>query len=108
MVLPRRLQDSAPEGPFDLVVRLYEVASNEAVLTRSLGQMNWQEGLLHFTPGQPVFDMPAQASPLSAEFGADVGLAGYVLNHDEEQLHLTLYWAARAAIQEDLFHFVKK
>ncbi|UCG22989.1 MAG: hypothetical protein JSW55_12520 [Chloroflexota bacterium] len=106
MKLPQSLQDSAPEGPFALVIRLYDTASKEAVLTRLLGQMNWQDGQLHFSPGQPVFDVPAQASPLSAGFGRDVGLAGYALDHHEDRLNLTLYWHARAAIQLDLFHFV--
>lgn len=106
MILPSDLGDSAPEGPFDLIVRLYDVADNEIVLTRLLGQMEWQERLLQFTPGQPAFALPPQASSLVAEFDRDVGLVGYTLNHDQDRLDLTLYWAARAAIREDLFHFV--
>ena len=111
LTLPPDLRATAPDGPFSLVVRLYDVASGDVAMTRLLGQLNWQDNLLHYLPHEPAYSLPEQATPLVAGFGpaeADhlVSLAGYTLNHESDQLDLTLYWTAATASHEDLYHFV--
>ncbi|MGD2077498.1 MAG: hypothetical protein PVH18_03895, partial [Chloroflexota bacterium] len=108
---PEEARQAAGEGPFDLVARLYDVASGEVVLTRLLGQLVQRQGQLGYEPLEATFEVPDDVTPLAAQFGPTdseglIGLAGYDLRREDDWLRLTLYWSADVPAQEDLYHFV--
>jgi hypothetical protein len=101
----------ATNGPLDLVARLYEVPGGDVVLTRLLGQLEWRQERLVFTPVEPVFALSGQATSLAAAFGPTdsgvmIDLAGIDADYGEDALNLTLYWSAENMLPEDLTHFV--
>jgi hypothetical protein len=111
MPLPPEFGAESADGPYQLVVRLYELANGEVVLTRLLGQLQRQADQLEFAPVRPAFALREQALPVAAEFGPVNGgpairLAGYAIDQENELLDLTLYWMAAGDIGPDLFHFV--
>lgn len=101
--LPARLPEATPYG---LTVRLYEVHTGAAVLTRRLGELVWIGEELAFRPTEPSFTLPAGLIPVSAVFERQIELRGYILEQTSDEIELTLYWQALAAGEEDFVHFV--
>ncbi len=103
MPLPQDLPDDIP---LFLVLRLYEVESGEAVLSRRLGEIVIQEGQLTFTENEPSFAAPEGLAQLPATFGETIQLRGYQVDQAGTDLRLTLYWETLAANQPDYTRFV--
>lgn len=93
-------------APYVVTARLYDVGSNEVVLTRLLGQLDWQGEALVFQPATPSFEVPAGIEPSGAVFGEAITLHGYVLEVTPQTLTLALYWGALQPGQEDYQRFV--
>jgi hypothetical protein len=85
-----------------LVVRLYDVATQEVVLVRRLGAV--AEGV--FVPHESNFVLPEGIEEVTAVFGDLIQLHGYKLEQTADALHLTLYWQALADGQTDYTRFV--
>ena len=98
---------SAEQGAaYALVVRLYNVETEAAVLTRHLGEMVWGGDGLMFRRAEPVFDLQEGITPAVAIFEELIRLEGYTLEQTAEGLDLTLFWRALVNGGEDFFHFV--
>jgi hypothetical protein len=106
LALPLPAELAAEAAPFALTVRLYEVESGTAVLTRRLGELTWQGDSLAFRPTEPVFTLPTGISPLAATFGDTIGLRGYTLSQNGDTLDLVLYWEALVNSLDDYAHFI--
>lgn len=94
-----------PAAPYVLLVTLYD-ETGAAWLTRRLGQLQWQEGALAFTPHTPNFTLPPGVTPLDARFGDALALRGYELAQEGDRLRLLLYWQALQPPEEELVRFV--
>jgi hypothetical protein len=99
-------QDLPVETPLALVLRLYEVESGEAVLSRRLGEIKIQEGQLSFQENEPAFSLPDDLTPLPALFGETIRLHGYQIDQTGKDLRLTFYWEALAPDLLDYTRFV--
>ncbi|MFO7537118.1 MAG: hypothetical protein R6X32_03560, partial [Chloroflexota bacterium] len=102
---------AAEDGPFFLMVRLYEVAGGEVIATRRLGQLVDEGRGLEFVARQPQFaDLPpelvAQTAVFADETGALIALRGFEWVEQEEELSITLYWEALAEGRLDYTRFV--
>jgi hypothetical protein len=86
-----------------VVLRLYDVASGEVVLTRRLGELDAQGS---FRPNEPAFVLPSGIEPAAAVFGDIIQLHGYQLAKTADNIHLTLYWQALSDGQSDYTRFV--
>jgi hypothetical protein len=86
-----------------VVLRLYDVASGEVVLTRRLGELDAQSS---FRPNEPAFVLPSGIEPATAVFGDIIQLRGYQLAQTADNIHLTLYWQALSEGQIDYTRFV--
>ncbi len=98
------------EGPWTLLVVLYEVDSGQPRLFRRLGTLNGPSDQLTFEPPENDLALPADLMPveqtLSAE-GEDVlALRGFVTEQAEDGLHVSLFWEALVAPPADYTHFV--
>lgn len=100
--LPERLP---PDAPYALVVRLYD-EQGQTVLTRRLGDVDWEGETLAFRPTQPTYSLPEDIAAVAASFGGITALRGYRLERKSGSLALTLYWEALAAGQRDYVRFV--
>ncbi len=98
--------EQAQSPPYALVTRLYDVQTNQVILTRHLGQMTWQDNALAFQETVPTFERPEGLTPTIATFENLIQLEGYTLQETADSLNLTLYWQALANGQEEFFHFV--
>ena len=99
-------QDLPVESPLALILRLYEVESGEAVLSRRLGEIRIQEGQVSFQENEPAFSLPNDLTPLSALFGETIRLHGYQIDQTGTDLRLTLYWEAVNSDMLDYTRFV--
>jgi hypothetical protein len=86
-----------------VVLYLYDIASQEVVLTRRLGELD-VEGT--FLPHEPLLLLPQGIERASAVFGDIIALQGYQLEQGNDNLHLTLYWQALSDGQNDHTRFV--
>jgi hypothetical protein len=93
---------SAGVSDASLVVRLYDVATQEVVLVRRLGAV--ADGV--FVPHEPNFVLPEGIEEVTAVFGDLIQLHGYQLEQTAAALHLTLYWQALADGETDYMRFV--
>lgn len=53
-----------------------------------------------------TFSLPAGVTPATAQFGADISLAGYTIGQKENALNLTLFWKTARLLDDDLKIFV--
>lgn len=105
LALPLPQPLPAPQ-PHALVVRLYEVATGDVVLTRRLGELAAADGAVTFTPHAPQFEVPSSITPFAANFGDAITLRGYELAQVDGTLRLALVWQALANGQTDYTRFV--
>ncbi len=90
-----------------LVARLYEVESGDLVLTRKLGDLQFQGEELVFRKHQPVYSLPPAVTPRPALFDEALKLHGYQIEPlSESTWQLTLYWQAMQPGEEDAVRFV--
>ncbi len=107
LTLPLPPAEENHERPFVLVAQLYEAANPEAVmLTRRLGELVEGEAGWTFQPTEPVFVLPEELAGVTAVFGDEIQLAGYMFSQSDEALELTLVWRALANGQTDYVRFV--
>lgn len=93
-------------GPYVLTASLYSAESGDFIFTRRLGELDWQNGDLHFTPTEPQFALPDAITPLDATLGDRFALRGYDVTQAADRLDVTLYWEALAADSAEYSHFV--
>jgi hypothetical protein len=97
------LPHDAPLADTALVLHLYDVASQEVVLTRRLGELDAGG---NFQPHEPLFVLPPGIERTTAVFGDIIQLQGYQLEQADDTLHLTLFWQALGDGQDDYTRFV--
>ena len=106
--LPDDLQEEhRDDGPLALIVRLYDVETGDAVLTRRLGDLVLEGETIAFQPTVPNIYL---ARRFDAGYGrfrqASYNYVVMSLPKSVDRLELTLYWEALANGTEDFFHFV--
>ncbi|MEZ4515435.1 MAG: hypothetical protein R3C44_00880 [Chloroflexota bacterium] len=109
--LALRLPDSlSGNGPYPLVMILYDPASGEQPLLRRLGELVEDEGELAYQPLTPTFTLPEGSTSLDLSLSEDgqplIGLKGYALNQFPDSLEVALYWQALAGTAVDYLRFV--
>jgi hypothetical protein len=109
--LSLRLPDAAPaEGDYPLVMRLYDPAGGQTLLTRRVGVASWRDGAWAVGLHEPSFELPVDLQPATASFGQNgetlIALPGYQLEQQVDTLRLTLYWQAAAGAPGDFTRFV--
>ncbi len=98
------LPDNVTAANAVLILRLYDVASNQVALTRRLGDFDAQA---NFQANQPSFVLPPGIEPATAVFDNIIQLHGYQLEEQtSDSLSLTLYWQALSDGQSDYTRFV--
>ena len=103
MSLPPELPQ---DTPLPLVLRLYEVGSDEVVFSNKLGDVTVKGDQLIFQENEPVFNLPGDLQPLPVIFGEGIRLHGYQIEQSGPELSVTLYWEALTAGQPDYTRFV--
>ncbi len=105
--LAMSLPPGLPEDtPLALVLRLYDVGSGTAVLSRRLGDITYKGDQLLFAENEPVFDLPHDLQSLPVDFGEGIRLHGYKIDQAETVLSVYLYWEALSEGQPDYTRFV--
>jgi hypothetical protein len=92
--------------PYALIVRLYEVTTGTAGLTRRLGELTWEGDGLRFRATERAFTNPDNVSPAEVTFDDLIALYGYSWRPAGDGLELTLYWQALAPIPDGYYHFI--
>lgn len=106
LIIPDDLPGRTEGKPYAIVARLYEIGSDENVLLKLLGHLDWVEGNLEFRTLEPRYTLPDGIDPIQANFSNQIALRGYSLNQEVENLSLTLYWQALEPDLTDYSHFV--
>ena len=108
--LPNELPRKPDVRPFSLIARLYDVENGEVQLIRRLGELDWDGDQLIFQDTKPVFSLPDTISKTNVVFGGlengQIGLRGYAIARENNELNIILYWQALSVVHDDYFHFV--
>jgi len=108
--LALRLPTALADGDYPLVMRLYDPAGGQTVLTRRVGVLTWADGAWQAGPHVPSFTLPDGLAPAEVTFGGDgsplIALRGYELAREVDVLRLTLTWQALTGAPGDFTRFV--
>lgn len=99
-----------PPGQYRLRWQLLDSATGQSIA----GRPSWQPwdrdthllGAITVIPWPLEINLPPQLTPLSAQFGESIRLAGYTVQQTADALALTLAWRAQSRPTDNYFAFV--